>query len=235
MTSSEGPAFEALHGAWRIDAIDGHPALQDPDATIEFHDDGRVAGSAGVNRFAGEWSVAEGALSIGPLASTLMAGPSERMDQEGRIQAILSEPLVVALEGAALVLEGASGRLELTRIAAPPEDTPTRRGVAGTVSYRERIAPPPGAVLIVRIVDVSLAEVPAPVIAEDSYDLTGIPAAFELFVDPDAIDEERHYAIRAEIHDPERLRWTTETVYPVLTPDAPTSHELVLVAVPENP
>jgi putative lipoprotein len=163
-----------------------------------------------------------------------MAGPPERMEQEAAILRILGEPLVVTLEGAALVLEGA-GRLELTRIVTPPEDTPTRRVVAGTVTYRERISPPPGAVLTVRIVDVTLAAVPAPVIAEDSYDLTAVPAAFELFVDPDAIDVDRRYAIRAEIHDPQRLRWTTETVYPVLTPDAPESPELVLIAAPTDP
>jgi putative lipoprotein len=223
-----------LAGAWRIDAVDGRPALQDPDATIEFHRDGRVAGSAGVNRFAGTWSLEEGALVCGPIASTLMAGPPERMEQEGRILHILGGPLVVALDGAALVLEG-EGHLELTRITHPPEDTPTRRVVAGTATYRERILPPPGAVLTVRIVDVTLAEVPAPVIAEDGYDLTAVPAAFELFVDPEAVDDERRYALRAEIRDPERLRWTTETVYPVLTPDAPESHELILVAVPAEP
>src|SRR5262245_65731631 len=146
MTKTDGPAFEALQGAWRIDAIDGTPALQDPDATIEFHDDGRVAGSAGVNRFAGEWSVAEGTLSLGPLATTLMAGPPERMDQEASVLRILDGPLVVSLEGAALVLQG-DGRLELTRIVTPPEETPTRLLVAGTATYRERILPPPGAVL----------------------------------------------------------------------------------------
>jgi putative lipoprotein len=234
MTTIGGPAFEALHGVWRIDAIDGAPALQDPDATIELHDDGRVAGTAGVNRFAGEWSVADGTLTVGPLATTLMAGPPDRMEQEAAVLGILASPLTVALEGAALVLEG-EGRLELTRIVSPPEETPTRRVVAGTATYRERILPPPGAVLTVRIVDVTLAEVPAPVIAEDSYDLTAVPAAFELFVDPDAIDERRRYAIRAEIRDPDRLRWETETVYPVLTPDAPEAPELVLIAVPANP
>jgi putative lipoprotein len=235
MATMDGPAFEALHGVWRIDAVDGEPALQDPDATIEFHDDGRVAGTAGVNRFAGEWSVTGGTLTFGPLATTLMAGPQDRMDQEAAILRILASPLVATLEGAAAVLEGSDGRLELTRIGSAPEETPTRRVVSGTATYRERILPPAGAVLSVRIVDVTLAEMPAPVIAEATYDLTAVPAAFELSVDPDAIDGGRRYAIRAEIRDPDRLRWTTETVYPVLTPDAPEAPELVLVAVPANP
>lgn len=117
MSTPAGPAFEALVGAWRFDAIDGGPVLADVEATIEFHDDGRVAGTAGVNRFAGEWSIAEDSLMFGPLATTLMAGPPDRMEQEGALLRILgSGPLVVTLEGAALVLAG-SGKLELTKSA----------------------------------------------------------------------------------------------------------------------
>jgi putative lipoprotein len=231
MSSDPGIAG-ALPGPWRVDAVDGQPALRDPDATITFDDDGTVAGGTGLNRFAGAWSVADGVLTVGPLATTLMAGPPDRTAQERRLLELLGVPLIAALEGAALTLEAPTGRLELTRVAAPPDDTLTRRVVSGTVTYRERIAPPAGSILTVRIVDVTLADVPAPVIAEDRYDLTAVPAAFELSVDPDAVDDQRRYAIRAEIHDGERLRWTTETVYPVLTEDAPGAHDLILVAAP---
>jgi heat shock protein HslJ len=233
--SSDDGTGTALEGAWRIDAIDGRPALAEVEATLEFHADGHVAGTAGLNRFAGAWTLDGSVLTLGPLASTLMAGPPDRMEQEGRVLEILGGPLAVTLDDAALVLEGRGGRLELTRVAVTLEDTPTRRVVAGTATYRERIPPPPGAILTVRVVDVTLAEIPAPVIAEERYDLTAVPAAFELSVDPDAIGEGRSYALRAEIRDAERLRWETETVYPVLTPDAPGSPDLILVAVPANP
>jgi len=115
MASPDAPDPEALLGAWRIDAIDGRPALAGVEATIELHDDGRVAGTAGVNRFMGTWSITGTVLAFGPLATTLMAGPPDRMEQEGAVLRILGGgPLVVALEGAALVLVG-EGRLELTR------------------------------------------------------------------------------------------------------------------------
>lgn len=231
METSEDPT--AIVGAWRLEAIDGRPAVTDADASIEFHADGRVAGSTGLNRFAGTWAIDEGRLVLGPLASTLMAGPPERMDQERRVLDILGRPLVVVRDGSALALEG-DGRLDLTSVTEAPEDTPTRRRVAGTATYRERIMPPEGAVLTVRVVDVSLADVPAPVLAEGSYDVTAVPVAFELFVDPGAIDEGRRYAVRAELSDPEGPRWTTDTVYPVLTQDAPETPELILVAVPAD-
>ena len=53
-----------------------------------------------MNRFAGEWSVTGGTLTLGPLATTLMAGPPDRMDQEAAALRILASPLVVTLEGA---------------------------------------------------------------------------------------------------------------------------------------
>ncbi len=230
MDTPDDPAA-TIAGAWRLDAIDGRPALADGEASVEFHADGRVAGSTGLNRFAGSWATEDGHLVLGPLASTLMAGPPERMEQERRVLEILGRPLVATRDGSALALQG-DGRLDLTRVTDAPQDTPTRRRVAGTATYRERIMPPEGAVLTIRVVDVSLADVPAPVLAEESFDVTAVPVAFELFVDPDAIDEGRRYALRAELSDPERLRWTTDTVYPVLTQDAPERPELILVAVP---
>lgn len=233
MGTAEDPTMP-IEGAWRVASIDGRPALGGPEATIEFHADGRVAGGTGLNRFAGSWTIEDGSLVLGPLATTLMAGPPERMEQERRVFEILSAPIVVTRDGEALTMDGV-GRLDLTRIEHAAEDTQTRRRVAGTATYRERIMPPPGSHLTVRVVDVSLAEVPAPVVAEGTYELPNVPMAFELFVDPDAIDEQRHYAIRADIHDTRGLLWTTETVYPVLTLDSPETSDLVLVAVPADP
>jgi uncharacterized lipoprotein YbaY len=222
-------------GTWRIDSIDARPAEGDRDATIELHEDGRVAGSTGLNRFAGAWTIEGGVLTLGPLATTLMAGPPELMEQERRVLEILGGPLAATRDAGALRLDGATGRLDLTRVAADRGASETKRRVAGTATYRERIASPPGAVLTVRIEDVSLVDVPAPVLAEESYDVAAVPVAFELFVDPDAIDPARHYAVRAEIRDGDRLRWTTDTVFPVLTQDAPETSNLILVAVPGDP
>jgi uncharacterized lipoprotein YbaY len=221
-------------GTWRIDSIDDRPSRADRDATIELHEDGRVAGSTGLNRFAGAWTIEGGVLTVGPLATTLMAGPPELMEQERRVLEILGAPLTATRDAGALRLDGAAGPLDLTRVAADPGAGETKRRVAGTATYRERIAPPHGAVLTVRVEDVSLVDVPAPVLAEESYDVAAVPVAFELFVDPGAIDEARHYAVRAEIRDGERLRWTTDTVFPVLTQDAPETSDLILVAVPSD-
>ncbi len=62
--------------------------------TITFTDDGQVFGDSGCNRFTGGYSVKGDRITIGPLASTLMACPERRMNAEAsfltRLQAAVS-------------------------------------------------------------------------------------------------------------------------------------------------
>jgi len=53
----------------------------------------------------------------------------------------------------------------LAACGTPPAPAPGRRVVRGSVAWRERIAVPPEAELIVRLLDVSRAEAPATVLA----------------------------------------------------------------------
>lgn len=106
---------------------------------------------------------------------------------------------------------------------ASSEAEPTAT-LAGTVTYRVRIALPPDAVVTVRLLDVSLADAPSTVIAEQMIPVDGrsVPIPFALAYDADQIEARRRYVVRAEIHDAEgALRWTTDTAFPVLTNGAP--------------
>ena len=62
--------------------------------TITFADDGSVYGNSGCNRFTGTYKVKGESITIGPLASTLMACPEPQMSAEGtfltRLQAAVS-------------------------------------------------------------------------------------------------------------------------------------------------
>ena len=88
-----------------------------------------------------------------------------------------------------------------------------QRVLTGKVLYRERIAMPEGATLTVRLEDVSLADAPATVIAEQHIDDPGqVPVPFTLRYARDAIVHEHPmaYAVRAEIRGAEgQLLWTT--------------------------
>ncbi len=72
--------------------------------------------------------------------------------------------------------------------------------IAGEATYRERIALPPGAVLTVRLADVSRADAPAPIVAERKVEPAGqVPIRFELKVDAAALRPRADYAVQARI------------------------------------
>ena len=84
------------------------------------------------------------------------------------------------------------------------------KNVTGSVTYRERIALAPSAVVKVRLVDVSRADAPATVIGEQVIKAAGrqVPFAFEIAYDPKRIEERFTYAVQARIEDEDgRLRF----------------------------
>ena len=108
--------------------------------------------------------------------------------------------------------------------------------ISGTATYRERMLLPPGSQLEVGLQDISLADVPAITLATQRIDDPGAPPfKFQLEYDPAAIDPSHTYAVRATVRNDGRLMFTTDTVYPVLTRDAGTSVDLLLVRVSEAP
>jgi putative lipoprotein len=99
-----------------------------------------------------------------------------------------------------------------------------RTTLTGTVSYRERMALPVNATIDVRLLDVSLQDVPARILAQQTIEAAGqsVPIPFTLEYDPSQVQERLSYAVRAEIRSADgKLLWTTDTVHPVLTRDAP--------------
>jgi uncharacterized lipoprotein YbaY len=105
--------------------------------------------------------------------------------------------------------------------------------VSGTVTYRQRSALPPGAALIVKIVDVSRQDASGMVIAEQRIDTSGkqVPIPFDLAYERSKIQERNRYALQAEIRDGNRLLFITDTSYPVITQGSPRNVEITVVPV----
>ncbi len=102
--------------------------------------------------------------------------------------------------------------------------------VSGVVRYRERMALPEGAIVTVRVEDVSLADAPAATIAEQVIEPTHqVPIPIAIFLDPTELDERRRYAVRAEITVDHDLLWTSDTNVPVSSSKPTTGLDLVLV------
>ena len=109
---------------------------------------------------------------------------------------------------AGLVLAAAAPALPA--LAAP-------RVLQGTVSYRERMALPPNAVIEVKLLDVSLADAPARTIAETRVSGRRIPAPWTLRFDTRRIDPRHSYALQARILDRGRLLFITTERHSVFT------------------
>jgi hypothetical protein len=82
-----GGALRSPVGSWRT-STDGVRQ------TITFAKDGTVFGDSGCNRFTGGYKVKGDRITIGPLASTMMACPQPQMDAEAsflfKLQAAVS-------------------------------------------------------------------------------------------------------------------------------------------------
>ncbi|MGH6906006.1 MAG: YbaY family lipoprotein, partial [Geminicoccaceae bacterium] len=90
--------------------------------------------------------------------------------------------------------------------------------LSGTVTYRERVALPPGAVVEIKLLDVSRMDVAAEVMAETAIRPEHqVPIPFELAYDPDRIDQRRRYSVQARILVDGRLWFISAQANPVLT------------------
>jgi putative lipoprotein len=106
--------------------------------------------------------------------------------------------------------------------------------VTGTVTYREKIAMPQDAVVIVQLQDTSLMDVPAVDIGAQVIEGAGtVPVHFSVGFDPAEIIDNHTYSLRATITSGDELLWTTDTAYPVITRGNPPTAELLLIAVPQ--
>jgi uncharacterized lipoprotein YbaY len=104
--------------------------------------------------------------------------------------------------------------------------------LTGTVTYRQRIALPPGRVIEVQLQDVSRADAAAEVLATQTITTSGknVPIPFELTYDPAQVDERFSYALSVRITVDGQLTWINTEHHAVLTRGAPTTGVEVVVA-----
>jgi putative lipoprotein len=117
------------------------------------------------------------------------------------------------------------------------EKPPAEESVTGTVSYLQRVALPTNAVIQVKLADVSLADAPAKIVAEQTINLgqRQVPVPFALNFDPAKIDPKHTYSVSAKITVDGQLWFTTDQSYPVLTNGKPSHVDLILKQVSPTP
>lgn len=72
-------------------------------------DEKRVYGHSGVNRFFGPYHLKDDSIQIGPLASTMMAGPQKDMDNEQMILKTLNSATSYSYSNNLLIITSSNG------------------------------------------------------------------------------------------------------------------------------
>lgn len=104
--------------------------------------------------------------------------------------------------------------------------------VTGTATYRERIALPPGAVFEATLEDVSKADAAALVLGQARLEPAGNPPFnFEIGYDEGRIEPGHRYSVRARVLLNDRLMFTSDRLYPVLTQGAGSEVTILLRGV----
>jgi len=128
--------------------------------------------------------------------------------------------------------------LPLLGVAQPPSNSGAPSSmITGTVTYRVRMALPANAAIDVRLEDVSRADAPAAVVAENIFAAEGkqVPIPFQLPYSANDIQASHRYQMRAQITVEDKLLFVTTSAYPVLTGGAPSTVNMVLQPVNTAP
>ncbi|KLU79639.1 YbaY family lipoprotein [Aliivibrio fischeri] len=122
-------------------------------------------------------------------------------------------------------------QVEVVETEVAPVEAAATQAVTGTVGYRERIALPANAVVTVTLEDVSLADAPSKTITEQTFEVgeNSSPFAYSLEFNTADIQANHRYAVRATIKVDGKLRFTTDTNYAVITDEATTLNQDLLL------
>ena len=127
--SNVADAAKALVGDWNLQSIGGDDiskivpkGMMRDKPGLSIAKDGRVGGFGGVNRLMSKLdleALTKGEFKLAPVASTMMAGPSEAMTLEQRFTAALNQTRGFALNGDNLTLRAEDGGDLLNLIKKP--------------------------------------------------------------------------------------------------------------------
>jgi putative lipoprotein len=127
--------------------------------------------------------------------------------------------------------------LLLLGVAAPASAQGTA-AVSGTLTYRDRSLLPANAVVTVQIAEVGTGGRSGTVIAEQRFTTNGAqpPFRYSITYDPARIDAAKQYTVQANISVNGQIRYTTNSLYRVITGGSPVSDvNLVMVATGRLP
>lgn len=116
------------------------------------------------------------------------------------------------------------------KIAPPSPALSSFLDISGSVSYRQRSALPPEAVLIIRVQNLTPTGAPARQLAEQRIELAGrqVPILFSTTIDRDLIGKKSHITVAARIEHRGKPLFVSDKNYPALINDQPQAVEINL-------
>ncbi len=188
--------------------------------TITFGNDGRVSARIDCNRGSGTWkSDGPNQLQFGPMALTRpMCPPGSLHDRIAKDWSAVRS-YVIKDGHLFLSLMADGGTYEFEPVGGSSGERSGEARLTGTISYLQRIALTPDAVVEVKLLDVSRADASWVTIAEQEIKPTGVqvPIAFELPYDTRRIEARHQYAVQVRILEGGILRFINTQTYHVLT------------------
>jgi heat shock protein HslJ len=113
----------SLEGEWQIEDLNGGGPVAQSRLMFDPGDQGtsRLSGTAGCNRFSGNWKQDGATLQLGPMAATRMACPPPAMEIEQRVVALLeaANSVTYTADGAAILVTPDGRKLTLRKAAQP--------------------------------------------------------------------------------------------------------------------
>lgn len=204
---------------WMLTEVNGvavkktKPYLEFDSKTVRF------SGHGGCNRFAGKYELSGMQIKFSQAISTRRACiDAEPQQVETNFLKGLEKTTNFRIENDILRFFEAHQPVLAFSADATGIDSKQER-VTGTITYLQRIALSPNAVIEVKLLDVSRADAPALTIAEQTLRPSGkqVPIAFELQYEPARIDARNRYTIQVRIFESGKLRFINSQAYPVIT------------------
>lgn len=215
--------------------------------TARFDQEGKLAGNAGCNDYAGTVEVGAETIAVGPLRTTrkFCAQPEGLMEQERLCLAALQTAATYRVEGSSLELRTADGALavKLRRTAGDAAERGGEDAVAapasqacitGQVTFAQPVALPEEAILRVQLNDISRMDAPAVTVGEQRVaNPRSLPTPYRVCYDPGEIQPHHSYSMQARIEDRSgTLLYINNTIIPVITRGAPLDGvEIAVIAV----
>jgi uncharacterized lipoprotein YbaY len=217
---------------WRLVEVNG-VAIRTTKPYIEFdRETRRFSGDGGCNRISGGFEIDGSNLTFSGVVSTRRACLDREVQQvENDFLRALEQTTRFQIRDD--TLRFFSRGTPILTFRADAAGTGQEASVTGSVTYMQRIALTPDAIVEVKLLDVSRADAPGVTIAEQVIRPAGrqVPIEFELRYDPGRIQMGRRYVIQARILEGGNLRFINSEAYPVITGGNPNTVRVIVQPV----